>query len=69
MERQAVSSSNVASIGYDQDSETLEVEFIRSGVYQYQNVPLFMWERLLEANSVGNFINTEIKNSYSCLKS
>jgi KTSC domain len=63
-----VSSSNVSSVGYDADSETLEVEFIRSGIYQYYNVPLFMYERLLQASSVGTFVNTEIKSSYSCAK-
>ena len=31
MERQAVSSSNIASVGYDPNSETLEVEFLKSG--------------------------------------
>lgn len=67
MERQAVSSSNIASIGYDPDSETLEVEFLKSGrVYQYSNVPLFMYERLMQAPSVGIFFNAEIKDSYPC---
>lgn len=31
MERQAVSSSNLASVGYDPNSETLEVEFVSQG--------------------------------------
>jgi len=67
MEREAVSSSNVLSIGYDPGSETLEVEY-RTGVYQYLNVPLFMWERLKSADSIGRFLNAEIKNFYPCVK-
>lgn len=68
MERQAVSSSNIASIGYDPDSETLEVEFSRTGkLYQYLNVPSFMHERLMQANSVGTFFNAEIKDAYTCI--
>jgi KTSC domain len=67
MERQAVSSSNIASVGYDPHSETLEVEFLKSGkVYEYYNVPAFMHERLMEAPSVGVFFNAEIKNTYAC---
>ena len=67
MERHAVSSSNIASVGYDEDAETLEIEFVKNGrVYEYYNVPRFMYERLLEASSIGIFFNVEIKNSYAC---
>ena len=68
MEREPVSSSNIASIGYDPDSETLEVEFNTSGIYQYFNVPSFMHERLIMADSVGKFFNAEIKEAYPCSK-
>jgi hypothetical protein len=67
MEREAVSSSNLASVGYDADTETLEVEFAKTGkVYQYYNVPLFMYERLMAAPSIGVFFNAEIRNVYAC---
>jgi hypothetical protein len=68
VERQPVSSSNIASVGYDPNSETLEIEFIHTGIYQYYNVPQFQFDRMLEANSVGTFFNAEIKNSYPCSK-
>jgi hypothetical protein len=68
MEREPVSSSSIVSIGYEPESETLEVEFKNSGIYQYFNVPLFMHERLLMAGSIGSFFNTEIKEAYSCSK-
>lgn len=64
MEREPVSSSNLLSIGYDSESETLEVEFKTGTVYQYYNVPDFMHERLMAADSVGKFFNAEIKNAY-----
>lgn len=67
MEREAVSSSNLASVGYNPDSETLEVEFAKTGkVYEYYNVPQFMYDRLMAAPSVGIFFNAEIKSAYSC---
>lgn len=68
MEREPVISSNIASIGYESESETLEVEFKTSGVYQYFNVPTFMNERLMAADSVGKFFNAEIKEVYPCSK-
>lgn len=67
MDRQPVSSSSLASVGYDPDSETLEVEFVVSGkVYEYYNVPQFMYDRMLEASSIGQFFNAEVRNAYPC---
>lgn len=68
MERQPVSSSNLLSVGYDPGIETLEIEFKTTGVYQYLNVPQFIWERLMMADSLGKFFNAEIKNAYPCVK-
>jgi len=39
MKRQAVESSNLASVGYDVENEILEVEFKHGRVYQYFDVP------------------------------
>lgn len=66
MEKQPVSSSNLAAVGYDQGSETLEIEFNNGRVYQYYNVPAFVYESLLAAPSLGVYFNAEIKNAYSC---
>ena len=65
MERQAVSSSDVASVGYDSDSQTLEVEFLGGKVYQYYNVPEFHFERMLQG-SVGTYLTREIKPHFAC---
>ncbi|WP_408587059.1 KTSC domain-containing protein [Novosphingobium sp.] len=64
MERQPVASSNLAEVGYDPELETLEVQFKHGGVYQYYNVPAFMNERLMAAESLGRFFNAEIKGHY-----
>jgi hypothetical protein len=68
MDRVPVSSSNLASVGYDANSETLEIEFKNHSVYQYYNVPQFMHEQLMQAPSVGTFFNANIKNAYACSK-
>ena len=64
MERQPVTSSNLAEVGYDPELETLEVQFRHGSVYQYFNVPAFMYERLMSADSLGRFFNAEIKGHY-----
>ena len=55
MKRQAVDSSNLASVGYDEENEILEVEFNHGGVYQYYDVPKEEYEALMNANSLGSF--------------
>jgi hypothetical protein len=64
MIRDPVASSNVASIGYDPDSETLEIEFSNGSIYQYFNVPSGLNEQLMVAPSKGQFLNAYIRNAY-----
>jgi len=61
MERTPVVSSNIVSIGYDEEAETLEVEFHGGGVYQYDNVPLPIYEALITADSIGSYFHYNIK--------
>ncbi|MET3591804.1 hypothetical protein ABID26_001188 [Mesorhizobium shonense] len=64
MDRQAANSTTIASFGYDPIIEVLEVEFHKSGVYQYFNVPASVFEQFLAAPSHGVFLNTYIKGQY-----
>lgn len=64
MERQQVFSSNIASIGYDPESETLEVEFLSGGVYQYFDVPESIHDELMNAGSHGGFLAHNIKGRF-----
>lgn len=61
MTREYVSSSNIASIGYDATSETLEVEFNNGSVYQYYNVPENLYQGLMSADSKGKYFDAYIK--------
>ncbi|EGR5121793.1 KTSC domain-containing protein [Vibrio cholerae] len=63
MERTAVSSSNLVSVGYDADSMTLEVEF-NNGIYQYYDVPEYIYEELMSATSAGSYLHQNIKGSF-----
>lgn len=61
MHRTSVSSSNLASIGYDGSQNTLEVEFLDGSVYQYYGVPSHLYEGLMSASSNGTFLSQYIK--------
>lgn len=67
MERKQVISSNVLSIGYEEATETLEVEFKR-GVYQYYNVPKPIFDELMRSESIGRYVNVYIKPAYAYAK-
>ena len=68
MDRQRVDSSSVRSVGYDDDSHTLEVEFRNGGVYDYLDVPATEARRLRQAESLGRYLNTRIKPRYRVRK-
>jgi hypothetical protein len=65
MQRQAVESSNLESIGYDDEMHTLEVGFHGGAVYQYANVPQYLYTNLMAAQSKGAYFNREIKPHYT----
>lgn len=64
MLRERVSSSSVTSIGYDADTETLEVEFVTGRVYSYRGVEEEVHEAFMSAPSKGQFFNEHIKDAY-----
>ena len=64
MERIQVSSSNLASIGFDADTETLEIEFLSGKVYRYYNVPEHVHTELMGAGSHGVYFSENIRNAY-----
>ncbi len=68
MKHQAVSSSNVRSVGYDEETNTLEIIFNSSGTYQYSGVPIDVYKELLGASSVGQYFQQNIKGQYSFRK-
>ena len=64
MHRNQVASSNIRSIGYDMQTQTLEVEFLSGWVYQYYGVPEFIHQEIMQASFKGQFLNQYIKNAY-----
>lgn len=57
-----VSSSNIASIGYE--GSTLYVRFNSGALYAYYGVPQSVYNGLMSASSRGKFLATYVKGSY-----
>lgn len=64
MNRNLVASSNMASVGYDEAAQTLEIEFTNGAIYQYYNVTAMLFEQLMQAPSKGQFLHVYIRNAY-----
>ena len=71
IQREQVESSNLYSIGYDSESETLEIQFRAKGesenpipgdVYRYFEVPFSVWTEFKETESKGKYFHTYIRN-------
>ena len=68
MRRAQVSSSMIASIGYDPRKRILEIKFVHGRIYQYLDVDLSTFKELEGAPSKGTFFNTHIKDEYACVR-
>ena len=66
MKRHHVSSSAIASIGYDAPTATLEIKFRSGELYRYFDVDPSDADDLLEAESPGTYLNEWIKPRYRC---
>ena len=64
MNRQLVSSSNIHSVGYEAESQTLEIEFHSGGIYRYANVPEKLYRGLMQASSKGSYFHRNIRERY-----
>ena len=64
MNRTYVMSTDIKSIGYDEPTRTLEIEFLDSRIRQYENVPRIAHLSLMTAPAKGLHYLTEIKNVY-----
>lgn len=64
MEMISISSTNIAAVGYDENSQTLQVEFNNGTRYQYFDVPEQVFMNLKDAGSPGGYFASNIKGVY-----
>lgn len=57
-----VTSSQIASVGYDEDKRELHVRFKNGALYVYSAVPQDVYDGLLAADSVGSTFHTTVRN-------
>jgi len=57
-------SSTIARFRYDDQSQTLAVEFKNGGRYEYFDVPTAVYEGMRSAPSKGQYLAQTIKNNY-----
>lgn len=64
IKRKPVKSHTILTMGYDKLTKTLEVEFRNKAVYDYYDVPTFIYERALTKNSINTYLNKTVYNHY-----
>ena len=64
MHRKHLTSSNIASAGYDDETGTLEIEFHNGGIYQYFDVPRSIYDQLVSVDSPGSFFHQQIRGVF-----
>ena len=60
-----VESSTVAEVGYDYENKGLEVHFKNGREYIYENVPVEVYAKMLEADSKGKYLNESVIGRYT----
>jgi hypothetical protein len=59
-----VISSNIDSAGYDETTHTLILIFKNGTTYHYEGVPKEEYDNLLNAQSIGSYFSSRIRNKY-----
>jgi hypothetical protein len=61
---QAVTSSVIDAIGYDEDGAWLLVRFNNGRLYRYRGVPEAEFDALVQASSIGGYYNRHIRDAF-----
>lgn len=62
MERKPVVSSNIVSVGYDPETQDMEVEFKGGSTYTYHGVAQRAYDDFVGAESVGKHFHANIRS-------
>lgn len=65
MERKRVNSSKIRAVGYDERTQTLEVEFSNGQVLQYSKVYPEVYRRFMAAPNATAFYEDKIAEDYT----
>lgn len=68
MEMINVTSSNIESIGRDEATGVMRVQFSNGGLYEYAGVPVSTWNEFMGAESKGKYFAQNIKGKFDSNK-
>ena len=68
MEIKQVKSSNIFGVGYDKEKSKLRICFKNITMYDYEEVPEEMYNKLLASKSIGSFFNQNIAKQFKYSK-
>lgn len=68
MHRIPVTSIDITQIGYQEDSETLEIQFSRGEVCQYYNVPSDIYDEVMKSSAKEEYYHTKIGERFPCTR-
>ena len=66
--RTKIISDTLLSVGYDPDSELLELEFANGDICNYQKVQPYLYMGLMGSDSKDAYFNTYIRDKYHAEK-
>lgn len=64
MDRLKVKSSIIMSVGYDEGTHLMEIEFHDKKVGRFINIPKNTYEKMLQSPSIGKFFIQNIRDRY-----
>lgn len=62
MNMQPVTSSQIAAVGHDPETNTLRIEFKKGGVYEYEGVSAEEHQALIGAESIGRYFGQNLRS-------
>jgi hypothetical protein len=65
VQRINVESKAIVSLGYDEETQSLELEFRSGSVYRYREVPRSVYEWLVRTPNKGVFVARQITGRYA----
>jgi hypothetical protein len=68
MHRFPIPSKEITQVGYQEDSETLEIQFVKGGVYQFFNVPSTVFNEFMSAPSKEGYYHSKIGERFPCAR-
>ena len=64
LERQSVKSVILRSVGYDDSTKILEIEFHSGLVYQYLGVPSKVYTDLMRSGEIGKYFSDKVRTRF-----